>query len=145
MTSETPRLPPSVDLTRVTLSVLVIGLLVVSCLWILRPFIGAIVWAAMVVVATWPTMLSLQARLGGRRWLAITIMTTAMLMVLVVPLVLAVSAIVDHAGDASTWIAAAKNLQIPAPPGWVAQLPLVGAKLAGEWQRIASTGHEELA
>jgi predicted PurR-regulated permease PerM len=145
MTPDSPRLPPSADLTRITLSVLVIGLLVVSCLWILRPFIGAIVWAAMVVVATWPTMLSLQARLGGRRWLAIAIMTTAMLMVLLVPLVLAVSAIIDHADDATAWIAAAKSLQIPAPPGWVAQLPLIGTKLAGEWQRLASTSHDELA
>jgi predicted PurR-regulated permease PerM len=68
-----------------------------------------------------------------------------MLMVLLVPLVLAVGAIIDHAGDASTWIASAKNLQIPTPPGWVSQVPIVGAKLAGEWQRVASTSQEELA
>src|SRR4051794_29248128 len=88
-TPMTTRTPPSGDLARVTLSVLVIGLLVVACLWILKPFFAAIVWATMVVVATWPAMIALQARLGGRRWLATTIMTAAMLMVLVVPLVFA--------------------------------------------------------
>src|SRR5215218_10402356 len=90
------RTPPSPDLTRVTLSVLVIGLLVVACLWILSPFLGAIAWAGMLVVATWPTLLSLQGRLGGRRWLAILVLTTAMLLVIVLPLVLAVGTIASN-------------------------------------------------
>src|SRR3954471_16389039 len=93
----------SPDLARATLSVFTIGLLVVACLWILRPFLGAIVWATMIVVATWPTLLSLQARLGGRRWLAIVIMTVAMLLVLLLPLVLAVSAIFQHADTMIAW------------------------------------------
>src|SRR3954470_19944577 len=86
------RTPPSPDLARATMSVLAIGLLIVTCLWILRPFLGAIVWATMVVVATWPSMLALQARLGGRRWLAILVMTIGLLLVLVLPLALAASA-----------------------------------------------------
>jgi predicted PurR-regulated permease PerM len=145
MPTSTPRTPPSADLARVTLSVLVIGLLVVSCLWILRPFIGAIVWATMVVVATWPTMLALQARLGGRRWLAIAIMTLAMLLVLVVPLVVAASAIVEHAGDMSGWVALLQRAELPGPPAWIADVPVVGARIAAEWQRLAATSHEELA
>ena len=142
-TSEPPT-PSSPDITRITLSVLVIGLLVVSCLWILRPFVAAIVWAAMLVIATWPTMLALQARLGGRRWLAIAIMTIGMLLVIVLPLVLAVSAIVDHARDVTGWFSAMTGMGIPAPPGWLAQVPVVGAKLAEEWQRLAATAPQDL-
>ena len=42
------------DLGRTTLSVLFIGGLIAGSLWILSPFLGAFVWATMIVVATWP-------------------------------------------------------------------------------------------
>src|SRR5262245_21342990 len=75
-------LPPTGDLTRITLAVLSIGVLIAGSLWVLQPFLGAATWATMVVVATWPIMLAVEKRLGGRRWLAVTIMTLAMLLVL---------------------------------------------------------------
>src|SRR4051812_18917392 len=139
------RTASSPDLTRLTLSVLVIGLLVVSCLWILWPFLGAIAWAGILVVATWPTLLSLQARLGGRRWLAIVVLTVAMLLVLLLPLVLAAGTIAAQAVDMSGWIAAVTHAAFPAPPAWVAQIPLAGPKVAEEWQRLAATSPDELA
>ena len=145
MPTATGRTPPSPDLTRIILSVLTIGLLVFACLWILSPFIGAIVWATMIVVATWPTLLSLEARLGGRRWLAIGILTVAMLFILVLPLALAAGTIFRHVDQATGWVSALAERGIPAPPGWVAQIPVVGAKAAEEWQRLAATSHEELA
>ena len=74
------------DLTRSTLAVLTILLLIVACLWVLRPFAGGIVWATMIVVTTWPVMLRVQRWLGGRRWAAVTVMTLVMLALFVVPL-----------------------------------------------------------
>src|SRR5262245_59399695 len=99
--------PLSRDLPRITLGILCIGLMIVASLWVLRPFIAATVWAATVVVASWPMMLALQTRLGGRRWLAVTVMTGAMLLFLVAPLALAVSTIVDHTDDIANWAKAA--------------------------------------
>lgn len=136
--------PPSRDLTRITLAVLVIGLLIVACLWILQPFLAATVWATMIVVATWPMMLGVQARLGGRRWAAVTVMTLAMLLVLVVPLVLAVVTIVDHADQIVAWSKTIAAAGIPAPPGWVEQVPFVGEKIAREWRQLAAISSEDL-
>jgi len=136
--------PPSRDLARVLLSVLTIGLLIAGSLWVLRPFLGATIWAAMVVVATWPIMLALQRHLGGRRWLAVTVMTLAMLLLLVVPLVLAIVTIVDYRDEIANWPEAIKTLKVPSPPDWVEQVPLVGAKLAAEWRKLAELGSEEL-
>ncbi|MGH6628915.1 MAG: AI-2E family transporter YdiK, partial [Burkholderiales bacterium] len=136
--------PPSRDLTRITLAVLVIGLLIVACLWILQPFLAATVWATMIVVATWPMMLGVQARLGGRRWAAVTVMTLAMLLVLVVPLVLAIATIVDHADDIVSWSKGIAAAGIPSPPGWVEQVPLVGEKIAREWRQLAATPSADL-
>ena len=135
---------PSRDLTRITLAVLVIGLLIVACLWILLPFLAATIWATMIVVATWPMMLGVQARLGGRRWAAVAVMTLVMLLVLVVPLVLAVATIVDHADQMVAWSKAVAAAGIPSPPGWVEQVPLIGEKIAREWQQLAATSSEEL-
>jgi predicted PurR-regulated permease PerM len=136
--------PPSRDLARITLAVLVIGLLIVACLWILQPFLAATVWATMIVVATWPMMLGVQARLGGQRWAAVTVMTFAMLLVLVVPLVLAVVTIVDHAEEMVAWLKAIAAAGIPSPPNWLEQVPLAGERIAREWRQLAATPSEDL-
>ena len=64
-----PTPPPTTprDLTRTTLGVLFIGVLIVASLWVLRPFIAPTIWALMIVVSTWPMLRWFQARLWGRR------------------------------------------------------------------------------
>ncbi len=128
------------DLTRNTLAIFFVVALVALSLWVLRPFLAAGVWAAMIVVATWPAFLALEARLGGRRAPAIALMTLAMLLLLVLPLWLAVDTI---AGNAGTLTALADHLianGLPPLPQWVAELPLVGATLAGLWTQLAAGG-----
>ena len=67
------------DITRIVLAVLFIVVLIGSSMWILRPFLAAIVWAGTIVVATWPLMISLQNWLWGKRALAVTAMTLLLL------------------------------------------------------------------
>jgi len=137
--------PPSRDLARITLGVLVIGLLMFASLWVLEPFLAAIVWGGMVVVATWPLMLAVERRLGGRRGLAVAVMTLAILLIIVMPLVLAVATIVTNADAIAGWVKSAVDSGLPAPPGWVAKIPLVGAKVAQKWTELAASSHEDLA
>src|SRR5262245_18856871 len=137
--------PPSRDLPRITLGVLFIGVMIVASLWILRPFIAATLWAATVVVATWPMMLALQSRLGGRRWPAVALMSAVMLLLLVVPLALAALTIIDHADEIVGWVTAAASSGVPSPPEWVRRIPLFGARLVRQWQQLAATSQEELA
>ena len=85
---------PQRDLTRTTLGVLFIGVLIVATLWVLRPFMAPTIWATMIVVSTWPMMRWFQARLWDRRSLAVLVMTLLILMLLVVPLMLAIGTIV---------------------------------------------------
>jgi predicted PurR-regulated permease PerM len=137
--------PASRDITRITLGVVFIGLMITASLWVLLPFVGATVWATMIVVATWPIMIGLQARLGGRRWPAVTIMTVVMLLLLVVPLTLAVTTLIDYADDIAGWSKSAATLKVPPPPDWVENVPLLGSKLATEWRQLSATPTEELA
>ena len=41
------------DLTRTVLAILIIGGLIAASVWILRPFLAATIWSAMIVVTTW--------------------------------------------------------------------------------------------
>ena len=43
------------DLTRDTLAVVFLFALIAASVWIFLPFLGAVVWATMIVVATWPS------------------------------------------------------------------------------------------
>jgi predicted PurR-regulated permease PerM len=136
---------PRADLARTTLGVLFIGALAFSSLWILRPFLGAFIWAAMIVVATWPLLRGLQARLWDRRGPAVAVMTLAVLLVFVVPFIVAISLMAEHADDAAAWAAKLAEQPLPPPPAWLADLPLVGGRVADTWQQLAASGAPELA
>jgi len=132
------------DLTRTTLAICCILLLITGSLWILRPFLAAAIWATMIVVATWPLLESLQKGLGGRRGLAVTVMTLAMLLLLVIPLWLAIATIANHTEDITNLINKFAASGLPKPPQWVGDLPLIGDKLASSWEQLANAGSQEL-
>ena len=138
------RPPPARDLARITLGVLALGLMIAASLWVLWPFAAATVWAAMIVVATWPMMLAVESGAGGRRWVAVCVMTVAILLILVVPLLLAIATIADHSEEIADWTRSAIEAGVPPPPAWVENVPLVGQKIALEWQKLAATSREEL-
>jgi predicted PurR-regulated permease PerM len=131
------------DITRNVLAVLFILALIGSSIWILRPFLGAIVWATTVVVATWPLMIALQKWFWNKRAVAVTVMTLLLLCVLVVPLTFAVGAIVSNVDDIAIWARDLASFKLPPPPAWLASLPLVGAKAVELWERVATVGIQD--
>ena len=136
---------PSRDLARTTLVVLAIGSLILASLWILRPFVPAIIWATMIVVATWPLLLALQKRLWRRRWLAVSALMIALVLVFVLPFWLAISAVVQNAKEIAGWGKSLSTLQLPQPPEWIRRAPLVGEKAYLRWLELTAFGPEELA
>jgi predicted PurR-regulated permease PerM len=133
------------DTTRGVLAVLFIVALIGSSLWILRPFLGAIVWATTIVVATWPLMMAAQKRLWGKRALAVTLMTLLLLCVLVVPLIFAIGTIVSNVDEIVVWVKSLASFETPSAPRWVADLPFVGPKAVEIWERVAAAGIQEAA
>jgi predicted PurR-regulated permease PerM len=137
-------LPPGHrDLPRLVLGVLLMTVMIGGTLWILSPFLPSLVWATMIVVTTWPLLLRLQRALRGSRKLAVTVMVALLLVIVIAPLVLAVSTIADQADRISR--VELSKLHIPAPPDWIRGVPAVGEKVAAEWQALASATPEELA
>jgi predicted PurR-regulated permease PerM len=132
------------DLTRIVLSVLFIGLLIGTSLWILQPFLGALIWATTIVIATWPILLKVQAWLSGSRTLATIVLTVGLLVVLVVPFTLAIGTIVVNVDQLAVWAKTLATLQLPPPPPWLQGLPVVGAKAVEIWQQLAGKEFEGL-
>src|SRR5438094_7635168 len=133
------------DLVRTTLQLIALGALMLSSFWIVRPFLVALTWAVMIAVSTWPLLLHAQAWLGGRRSSAVAVVTIALLLVLLVPFYFGVTAIVENARQISTWSESLATLTLPQPPGWIAELPVIGTRLVARWQRLAAAGPEEIS
>ena len=132
------------DLTRTTLAVLFVTGLIAACFWILRPFLPAIIWATTLVVATWPIMLTVQRRLWNRRWLAVTVMTIAILVIFVIPFWLAITTIADNFDRIVEWVTSLSAFKLPPPPLWLSTVPFFGNRAASFWDSVASSGMEPL-
>jgi predicted PurR-regulated permease PerM len=116
--------------------------MIVGSLWVLRPFIAATIWATMIVVATWPILCAVQARLWGRRSLAVVVMAVVLLLVLVVPLSLGVGAIVGNADVIVGWATSLASLKLPPPPPWLEGIPLIGPRIVAGWQEVVAHPEE---
>ena len=135
--------PGTRDLPRIVLGVAFILLMGGASLYILQPFLPAVIWATMIVVATWPILIMLQQRLGGSRALAATVMMVLLLVIVIAPLVALISAIVGQSERLSEL--RALEFKLPGPPSWVGSIPVVGERAAAEWLAIAEGGPESLA
>jgi predicted PurR-regulated permease PerM len=133
------------DVTRVLLAVVALGALIAASFWVLRPFLPAAIWAAMIVVATWPEMRTVERWLNGRRGLTVAVMTLAMLAIILVPIGVAVVFIIERADDIAAWVRSLTGISVPPPPGWVEALPVIGRGLAARWQDAAAMRPEDLA
>lgn len=138
-----PRDP--VDLPRTIFGVLCIAGLAMTSLWILRPFLAAGIWAATIVVATWPVLRWLEQRLRGRRLPAAIIMTIAMLVIIVLPALAVLLSLAGHVPVVIAWIAGLSTQHLPEAPEWVSELPLMGDWAAATWNGFAGSGFADLA
>jgi predicted PurR-regulated permease PerM len=104
-------------------------LLTAGCIVVLYPFVSALLWAVILCFVTWPTFLWGVRHLGGRRTLA-----TALMALLVAPFVAVGLSLADNVSHLTTVISQGLEHGPPAPPAWVADIPLVGHRLHTGWQ-----------
>ncbi|HUY19433.1 MAG TPA: AI-2E family transporter [Candidatus Binataceae bacterium] len=127
------------------LGVTALVLLAAGCLLILRPFISAALWAAILCFTTWPMFLRLDAALGGRRSLGAFIATLALAAIIATPVVILGETL---ASNISALTGAAQRLAHQGPPkspGWVANIPLVGHQFANRWNELSESSSARIA
>jgi predicted PurR-regulated permease PerM len=81
---------------------------------------------------------------GGRRWVAIVIMTVVMLLIFIVPISLAIGTLFDATAQGVELVRTYFTQGLGEPPTWVSKLPWVGSKVATKWHEIAAGGPEAL-
>lgn len=120
-----------------------IALLIVGCVFVLHPFLAALLFAAVICVFTWPLYHRMWLALGKRDALAAVTMTLFLLLSLILPMAYLA---VNLADSASLLLGEARAIvqQLPPhAPQWLENLPVVGKQLAESWQR-AFASHDEL-
>lgn len=135
---------PSGDITRIVLMVLFIALLLAGSFLTLLPFLGGLVWAATVVIATWPLLQKVRAHTGKRPWLAVVIMTTLALLAVILPFAFAVSTLLDVAHRGPELLGEFLTKGLGPAPDWLGKIPAVGNELTAKWQAIAAGGRDGL-
>ncbi|WP_261300213.1 AI-2E family transporter [Sphingomonas alpina] len=101
-------------------------------LWIGHAFVPSILWAGVVTVAVEPLRRRIVTRWPGRHTLAASLITLAVLLIVVVPVVIAVSRAVVEAQSAALWLAQARANGVPLP-AWVATLPIGSTEITAWW------------
>jgi predicted PurR-regulated permease PerM len=107
---------------------------VLIALWILHNFLPAIAWAVVLSIALWPLYGRLQTYFTGRsgRIAASSLLTLAVGIIFVAPLILLGIAIAQETRFLVTMIIAARHHGIPVPD-WLGQLPIVGSTISDWW------------
>ncbi|MGH0036625.1 MAG: AI-2E family transporter [Myxococcota bacterium] len=119
----------------------VILLIVGWCLQIIAPFVGIVIWAGIIAIATDAPFDRLATLCGGRRGLAAGIAVSVVVVAIAVPIVLLSETLVSGASNFAAQISGG-TLEIPPPPDGIADWPVVGKRIHDFWQ-LSSENLEE--
>ncbi|MDB5920036.1 MAG: family transporter [Massilia sp.] len=107
-------------------AVLLLGL---GCVFVLRPFLTAILFASAVVISSWPLYNRVLAAMRGRRTLAALTMTLSLTLLVIIPIAAVAYNLAD---DVAHTFEQAKTLIVQGElhaPAWLRRVPLVGGWL----------------
>jgi predicted PurR-regulated permease PerM len=107
------------------------------CLAIIKPFIMPVLWGVIFAVALFPIFSWLKRKMGGRNGLAATVLTLIALAVLIVPILVLTTSMVESVHNIAQGVEAG-TLKVPPPPEGVAGWPVVGERLAAAWGQASS-------
>ncbi len=126
---------------RLTAERLVMGLLIgavtIGIFYVLRPFVSAILWAAILTYTTWPIYewLRRHAKLGHTGAAAVMVLLVAVLVVL--PLALLAPAAAHEVGKLGAVTQNALQAGLPTAPTWLWDVPILGAGIGDLWNSWA--------
>jgi predicted PurR-regulated permease PerM len=134
---------PAGDPRRLAQIALVV-LLIIGCITVLLPFIGAVLFAFVVWMCTWRLYAEkLLPRLGGRDMLGATLMTLALVLVTLLPMIFLAASLANGADNLIDFVKPYIEQGLPAnPPAWLSGLPFFGSEIDSTWHRIASNREE---
>ena len=124
--------------------VALVVLLIIGCIAVLLPFIGAVLFALVVWVCTWSYYSEkLLPRLGGRDTLGASLMTLALVLVMLVPMIFLAGSLANGADKLVAFVKPYIEQGLPAEaPTWLSGIPFVGGEVESTWHRLAGNREE---
>jgi predicted PurR-regulated permease PerM len=117
-----------------------------GCVLVLLPFMGAILFAGVLVLSTWPAFAWLRTRWGGRGTLAAMAIVLAMVIALVGPIALVAQSLVLNSAslvdDVRGFLDRRAAITVP---DFVGRIPLVGASLSDYGRTLLESRDELIA
>lgn len=130
------------DLLRIILSVSCISLMIVACIWIVKPFLLGLAWAGTIVIASWPLLIKIERLLWGKRIPAVIVMMLLLIMIFVIPISLLANSLVVNSAPIIEW---AKEGHFVLPTfEWLQSIPVVGDNLYNLWNNVLNSGGNAL-
>lgn len=111
------------------------AVLVILALWVVRDFIPAVVWAAVIAIALWPLLLRLELAHGSRTRATIValLLTAAVALFVVLPFVLVITQAANETHAFVDWFKQAEADGIPLPD-LIQHLPFGSPQITSWWQ-----------
>lgn len=122
----------------IAINLLIIFLIMAWCLQILSPFLGVVVWGAVIAIAIYPAFLKLKASLGGRGKLAITFFVVVSFALVIIPLWSFGGSVVETAVDLRQDLEAG-SLVVAPPSDSVRDWPVIGKKTHALWSEASTS------
>ena len=122
-----------------------IAVLVLGSFYVLRPFIAAILFSAVVCSSTWPVHKWIRSKFGERATPAALVMVLLLVLVVIVPLAVLAAVITTNTGDLVELGKRYVEAGPPEPPAWLVSLPFVGDAINAQWHRLLENRDELMA
>lgn len=119
------------------IGLIAIVVLATACFLVLRPFLSALLWAAILVFSTWPAFRLLRERLRLSPGVAALAMVVAEFLLIGLPLVYATPTRREDIEGLRTAVEQLLSQDFPDLGTWLGAIPVVGAWLAGWWADFA--------
>ncbi|KQQ91843.1 AI-2E family transporter [Massilia sp. Leaf139] len=120
-------------------------LLTLGCLFVLKPFLPAILFAVAVVISSWPLYLRLLAAMHGRRTLAALTMTLSLTLLVIIPLATVAYNLADDVATTFGQMRYALEHGELLPPQWIRELPFLGEVIDNYLRQLVASREQMLA
>ena len=114
-----------------------VAVLVFFCFRVVHPFLDLLLWSVILATTLYPLHRRLRARLGGRDGRAATLIVLVGLVVMLVPVYLLASSMMQS-GEAAIATMKDGTFHVPPPSDSVAQWPVVGKSLHAFWTQAST-------
>jgi predicted PurR-regulated permease PerM len=122
-----------------------ITLLTLGCLYVMAPFLAAILFAACVVISSWPLYERLLARCRQRHMLAASTMTLTLTLLVLIPIALVGYHLADNVTRLFEQLRMIIDTGDIAPPVWIRNIPMVGTYIDNYLNELIGSREQMMA